>query len=95
MRATLDYTYSATDFSSDARQAGSYFGGWNADFMTIDENGAVISASEGAALDDGDSFNARVSWGQEDNINRSLGLNLDFAISDALTLLLTFIPLLL
>jgi len=90
VRATLDYTYSATDFSSDARQAGSYFGGWNADFMTIDENGAVISASEGAALDDGDSFNARVSWGQEDNINRSLGLNLDFAISDALTFVVDF-----
>jgi len=87
VRATVDYTYSATNFSSDGREAGSYFAGWNADYVTINSNGAVVTGSEGAALPSGDSFQARISYGEEDTINRSLGLNLDFAISDSLTLI--------
>jgi len=87
VRATVDYTYSATTMSSDGREAGSYFAGWNSDYVTINENGAAISGSEGAALPIGDSFQARVSYGQEDSVNRSLGLNLDFAISDSITLI--------
>jgi len=50
VRATVDYTYSATNFSSDGREAGSYFAGWNADYVTINSNGAVVTGSEGAAL---------------------------------------------
>ena len=87
VRATLDYTYSATTMASDGRESGSYFAGYNADFITINENGAVISGSEGANLPIGDSYQARISYGEEDSVNRSLGLNLDFAISDSLTLI--------
>jgi len=71
VRATVDYTYSATTMSSDGREAGSYFAGWNSDYVTINENGAAISGSEGAALPIGDSFQARVSYGQEDSVNRA------------------------
>ena len=86
VRATVDYTYSATTMSSEGREAGSYFAGYNADFITINERGVVVSGSEGANLPIGDSFKASLSYGQEDSVNRSLGLNLDFAISDTFTL---------
>ena len=82
---TLDYTASSTSFEFTGLTAGSYFGGWSATEMTVNERGAVMSATQNA-LPDGDSLTNNFEYGDSDNNNKSIGLNFDVEINDNLSL---------
>ena len=89
VRTTLDYTWSDVEFETDGVQFGSYFAGWNNREMVINENGAVVSGMETHQANDvfyGESFTNSVTWGENKSTNKSLGLNIEIAASDTLTL---------
>jgi TonB-dependent receptor len=88
VRATLDYTWSDVEFETDGVQYGSYFGGWNLREAVINENGAVVSAMETHQGDPwyGESFTNSITWGENKSSNKSLGLNIEIAATDSLTL---------
>ena len=90
VRTTLDYTWSDVEFETDGVQFGSYFAGWNNREMVINENGAVISGMEthqiAADPFKGESFTNSITWGENKSTNKSLGLNIEIAATDSLTL---------
>ncbi len=79
--STLDYTYSNVDFTSEGSTFGSWLGGWTTNEATINENGAFTDVVVGDRGYDHD-----VTWQNLVNTNTSIGLNLDWTVSDALTL---------
>ena len=92
VRTTLDYTWSDVEFETDGVQFGSYFAGWNNREMVINENGAVVSGMEthqDADVFKGESFSNSVTWGENKSSNKSLGLNIEIAATDTLTLVQT------
>ena len=88
VRATLDYTWSDVVFTSEGMQFGTYLGGWNNREMVINERGVAISGMETHAGDPwyGESFTNMVTWAENKSTNKSVGLNIEIAATDSLTL---------
>ena len=80
LTATLDYTYSEVDFEKDANSTGIWFECPNTDAV-INERGTVTEVSQAC----GD-YSTNVGRDHTIKENNSLGLNIDFMVSDSLTL---------
>ena len=78
--ATVDYTYSKVEFSSVGQMFGSWLGGWTTTLGTINENGVYTDVTVG---DRG--YDHQLIWGDTENLNQSVGINLEWNYSDALT----------
>ena len=92
VRATLDYTWSDVEFETEGAQWGSYFGGWNLREAVINSNGAVVTAMEEHRGDPwyGEAFQNLITWGENKSSNKSIGLNVEIAATDSLTLELDY-----
>ena len=86
---TLDYTISSTSFDFTGITTGSYFAGWNTTEMTINENGAVMSATS-EAFPDGESWQNDFEYGNSHNNNKSVGINFDLQVNDNLSVMLDY-----
>ena len=86
---TLDYTISSTSFDFTGITTGSYFAGWNTTEMTINERGAVMSATS-EALPDGESWQNDFEYGNSHNNNKSVGINFDLQVNDNLSVMLDY-----
>ena len=86
---TLDYTVSSTSFDFTGITVGSYFAGWNTTVASINERGAVISGTS-LATPDGDSWQNDFEYGNSDNNNQSIGLNMDYQVNDNLNIVLDY-----
>ena len=84
--ATLDYTISSVNASQYGVEAGSWLSGWDTTSMTVNPNGAVTSAFINGTYFDGGIFNNNFKWANDDTNNKSIGLNLEFRITDNFTL---------
>ena len=78
---TLDYTYSNVDFTSEGLTFGSWLGGWTTLDAIINEHGAFTDVVVGDR-----SYDHDVTWQNLVNTNNSVGLNLDWTVSDSLSL---------
>jgi TonB-dependent receptor len=83
LSATLDYTYSNLDFTTEGNSFGVYLGGWNMASGTVNANGAVV---ESVYNDENTSYGQAATWGAEENTNKSLGINLEWQATENLTL---------
>jgi TonB-dependent receptor len=79
--STLDYTYSGVEFSSVGQMFGSWLGGWDTAAGTINSNGVFTDVVVGNRA-----YDHQLIWGDTTSANRSLGMNHEFAVSDALTI---------
>ena len=79
--STIDYTYSNVDFSSEGMLFGSWLGGWTTTAASINQNGAFTDVVVGER-----GYNHDSTWQNLENTNNSIGLNLDWTVSNALTL---------
>ena len=77
--ATADYTYSKVEFSSNGQMFGSWLGGWGTQQATINSNGVYTDLVVG---DRG--YDHQLIWGDTENLNESIGFNLDWNYSDSL-----------
>jgi len=82
LRSTLDYTYSNVNFKSQGVLFGSWLGGWDTLDATINENGAFTDVVVGNRA-----YDHEVIWHETENENKSLGLNLDWQITDSFALI--------
>jgi TonB-dependent receptor len=81
--ATLDYTYAEFENLKSDLGAGIWFNDGDAQNVVLDENGAAVFVGAGA----GD-YTAQPAIAFSENTNESIGLNLDWQVSDNLTLVL-------
>jgi TonB-dependent receptor len=81
--ATLDYTYAEFENLRSDLGAGIWFNDGDAQNVVLDENGAAVFVGAGA----GD-YTAQPAIAFSENTNESIGLNLDWQVSDNLTLVL-------
>lgn len=79
--STLDYTYSAVDFSSEGQMFGSWLGGWNTTSGTVNERGTFTDIVVENRV-----YDHQYIWGGTESANKSLGFNLEWAVNDSLTL---------
>jgi len=79
--ATVDYTYSNVDFTAEGMMFGSWLGGWDTDEAVIDRNGAYTDV-----VVNNRAYDHEVIWGETENENKSLGLNLEWNINDSVVL---------
>ncbi|WP_304178520.1 TonB-dependent receptor [Pseudoalteromonas prydzensis] len=78
LTATLDYTYSKLEFEKDGRSFGVWFNnGGNVNSANINENGTYTQVSEF-----GGDYSTNLNRGATTNENKSLGLNLDWQVTD-------------
>ena len=86
--ATLDYTVSSVNTDQYGVKAASGFGGFDTTSMTIGPNGAVTKAlvANADTYFDGGIFYNEFRYATGDTNNKSLGLNLEFRITDDFTL---------
>ena len=87
VRATLDYTYSSVDFETTGVEHGTWFSGWNARNLTINDNGAVVYSDDVGGGTGREYFN-NLTYGGDVNRNNSIGLNIDFQVNDNLNITL-------
>ena len=80
LMATVDYTFSKVEFSSKGQMFGSWLGGWTTQQATINENGVYTDVVVG---DRG--YDHQLIWGDTENENASVGINLDWNYSDTLS----------
>ena len=83
VRTTFDYTHSSVDFRTTGVEHGTWFSGWNARNVTINENGAAIYSDDVGGATGREFFN-NITWGGDVNRNNSIGLNIDFQVNDDL-----------
>lgn len=81
LRATADYTYSNVNFKGQGVLFGSWLGGWDTIAGTINENGAYTDVVVGNRA-----YDHEVVWSETENENKSIGLNLDWQVTDSLAL---------
>ena len=79
--ATVDYTYSKVDFSAEGVMFGSWLGGWDTDEAFINERGVYTDVTVNNRA-----YDHEVIWQELENLNKSLGINLEWNITDALSL---------
>ena len=83
LKATVDYTYSNLDFSTEGNSFGVYLGGWSMSTGTVNQNGVVVDSTY---ADGNTSYGQAVTFGAEENTNKSLGINLEWQATENLTL---------
>ena len=90
--ATLDYTISSVYTDQYGVKAASGFGGYDTTSMTIGPNGEVLKAlvADSDTYFDGGIFYNEFRYSEGDTNNKSIGLNLEFAISDDFTLVVDY-----
>ncbi|WP_259369859.1 TonB-dependent receptor [Pseudoalteromonas sp. MT33b] len=80
--ATLDYTYSKLEFEKDGRSFGVWFNnGGNVSSANINENGTYTKVTE-----IGGDYSTNLNRGATENENKSLGLNIDWQVTDNLNI---------
>lgn len=80
--ATVDYTYSKLEFEKDGRSFGVWFNnGGNVSAATINENGTYTQVTE-----IGGDYSTNLNRGATTNENKSLGLNIDWQVTDNLNI---------
>ena len=79
--ATIDYTHSGVEFSSEGVMFGSWLGGWTTEQATINERGVYTDVVVGDRAYDHTS-----TWGDLKSSNNSVGLNLEWDVTDTLRL---------
>ena len=84
--ATLDYTISSVNANQYGVEAGTWLSGWDTTAMTVNQNGAVTSAFVNGTYFNGGIFNNNFKWANDDTNNKSIGLNLEFRLTDNFTL---------
>ena len=84
--ATLDYTISSVNANQYGVEAGTWLSGWDTTNMTVSPNGAVTSAFVNGTYFNGGIFNNNFKFANDDTNNKSVGLNLEFRITDNFTL---------
>ena len=82
---TFDYTYSGVEFDSEGLMFGSWLGGWDTQSATINSNGAYTDVVVGNRA-----YDHQLIWGSTKGVNKSLGFNLEWDISDTLALSFDF-----
>jgi TonB-dependent receptor len=85
IRATVDYTYSAVEFKTVGNQFGSYLGGFDMATGTANARGTILDSTY-----NGGTYTHSGTWGYEDSTNKSLGFNLEWQATEALSLALDF-----
>ena len=80
LMATVDYTFSKVEFSSKGQMFGSWLGGWTTQQAIINQNGVYTDVVVG---DRG--YDHQLIWGDTENENASIGINLDWNYSDNLS----------
>ena len=78
--STFDYTYSRVEFRSNGQMFGSWLGGWGTRTGTINANGVYTDVTVGER-----GYDHQLIWGDTENLNESLGFNLEWDYSDALS----------
>lgn len=78
---TVDYTYSKVDFEAEGAMFGSWLGGWDTDSAVINENGAYTDV-----VVSNRAYDHEVIWQSLKNENKSLGFNLEWLVSDDITI---------
>ena len=81
VRTTVDYTHSSVDFRTTGVEHGAWLSGYNARNVIINENGAVVYSDDIGGANGREFFN-NITWGGDVNRNNSLGLNIDFQVTD-------------
>jgi len=81
--ATVDYTYSKVDFSSEGVIFGSWLGGWDTDNALINERGVYTDVNVSNRA-----YDHELIWQEIENLNKSLGINLEWNMTDAFSLTL-------
>ena len=84
--ATLDYTVSSVFSEQFGVQAGSWLSGWDTTALTINPNGAVTAGEVNGTYFDGGVFNNNFRFAEDNTNNKSVGLNLEFRVTDDFTL---------
>ncbi|MGV6806730.1 MAG: TonB-dependent receptor [bacterium] len=79
--ATLDYTYSGVEFSSEGMLVGSWLGGWDTLDATINENGAFTDVVVGNRR-----YDHTATWADWESENNSIGLNVEWDVTESLVL---------
>lgn len=79
--ATLDYTHSGVDFTSEGVMFGSWLGGWTTEQATINTRGVYTDVVVGDRA-----YDHTATWGDLKSSNNSLGLNLAWDVTDTLRL---------
>lgn len=80
--ATLDYTYSKLEFESNRNSFGVWFNnGGNVSSATINERGTYTDVAE-----IGGDYATNLARGENENENKSLGLNIEWQVNDGLKL---------
>ncbi len=81
LRATADYTYSNVEFSTRGVLFGPWLGGWNTVAGVVNERGVytdvIVTESD---------YAHEIVWLDTENENKSLGLNLDWQVTDSLSM---------
>ena len=91
--ATLDYTISSVYTDQYGVRGAQGFGGFDTSSMTIGPNGEVLTAvvnREDMYFGGGSIFYNEFRYSEGDTNNKSLGLNLEFAVSDDFTLVVDY-----
>lgn len=82
LTASLDYTYSKLEFEKDGRSFGVWFNnGGNVNSATINENGTYTQVNE-----IGGDYSTNLNQGATENENKSLGINIDWQVTDNLNI---------
>ncbi|MDB4661820.1 TonB-dependent receptor [Gammaproteobacteria bacterium] len=79
--STFDYTYSGVEFSSVGQMFGTWLGAWDTLEGTINSNGVFTDVVVGNR-----SYDHQLIWGDTTSANRSIGMNHEFVVNDALTI---------
>jgi len=79
--STFDVTYSGVEFSSVGQMFGSWLGGWDTQSATINERGVYTDV-----VVENRAYDHQLIWGDTDGDNMSVGVNLEWEVSDSLIL---------
>jgi len=92
IRATLDYTYSAKEFTTEGNQFGTYLGGFNMSEGVANSRGVITDSvySSNPDIFAFPTYTHSATWGYEDSTNKSTGFNVEWQASDALVMVFDF-----
>lgn len=81
LTATVDYTHSGVEFQSEGLLFGSWLGGWTTQEATINERGVYTDVAVGDRA-----YDHTVTWGRQKSSNNSVGINLEWDLTNTLTI---------
>ncbi|EGG30729.1 TonB-dependent receptor [Aequoribacter fuscus] len=83
--ATVDYTHSGVQFESRGMLFGSWLGGWDTQSATINQNGVFTDVVVGNRA-----YDHTATWSKLESDNNSVGVNLAWDVTDALSISLDY-----